>query len=243
METLLYTKDTVPEGVGFGSFSPYHLAWLAFAVVLFTFAAKAQARADETKRKRNLTIVAVLLLADEFLKYLITIPFGTWVWDYLPLHLCSISIFIAVAHRITGSKFLAEYLYAISLPSAAMALLFPNWAQLPALNLMCFHSFSVHVLIMLYPILLLAGGFRPDARNLKVLVPCVAGAACLIYVFNCFIDTNFFFMNGADAGNPLSILEKYIGGWYRLGIPAAAAILWIPVYLVPKKLEESKRKA
>ena len=45
------------------------------------------------------------------------------------------------------------------------ALLFPSWATLPFPNLMHLHSFTVHTLLVAYPVmLLLAGELRPSAR-------------------------------------------------------------------------------
>ena len=148
------------------------------------------------------------------------------------LHLCSISVFVVFIHALTGNRILEEYTYAITLPTASMAMAFPDWTgALPCMNLMCIHSFSIHLLLVLYPCLLLYGGFIPSAKQLFRLIPIVAFLAFVMYFVNGALGTNFFFVNGGGDGNPLTFLEKYIGGWYRLAFPVIAAICWIPMYL------------
>ena len=187
--------------------------------------------ADERGLSRSPVRDALMRLADEALKYAVTIPTGQWIWEFLPLHLCSISVFIAFFHAVSGSVYLAEYLYAVSLPTALMALVFPDWMNLPLINIMCFHSFSIHILIALYPAMLLSGGFRPSFRRLIRLVPFIVLYGVAIYFVNNALGTNFFFMNGPAEGNPLTILERYIGGWYRIAFPIIAAIVWTIMYL------------
>ena len=240
MEPWLYTSEAIPDGYGMGTFSIGHLLWLMLAAVLCLVLGRKYSRSNEGTRRRIRIILAVLLLADEALKYAVTIPTGQWIWEFLPLHLCSISVFIAFFHAVSGSVYLAEYLYAVSLPTALMALVFPDWMNLPLINIMCFHSFSIHVLIMLYPSMLLFGGFRPSARRLMRLIPFIFIYGVAIYFVNNALGSNFFFMNGAAEGNPLSILERYIGGWYRVAFPIIAAIVWLPMYLIPLKLRKGR---
>ena len=47
------------------------------------------------------------------------------------------------------------------------------------------------------------------------------------------------FLNSGDEGNPLSFLEKLVGGWYVLAFPLIAALVWSIMYLVPRRLEWS----
>ncbi len=240
MEPWLYTSEAIPDGYGMGTFSIGHIAWLVAAAVICITLGRRYRADDEEKRARIRKILGILLIADEIYKYVVTISTGQWIWEFLPLHLCSISVFIAFFHAFTGWIYFAEYLYAVSLPTALMALVFPDWMNLPFFNLMCFHSFSIHVLIMLYPSMLLFGGFRPSARRLMKLIPFIFIYGVAIYFVNNALGSNFFFMNGAAEGNPLSILERYIGGWYRVAFPIIAAIVWLPMYLIPLKLRKGR---
>ena len=214
------------------SYSFGHFIWLGLLFFLIFFLGKKYRAADEDKRKKIRIAIASLIMLDEIVKDIIMPITGQWDWSFLPLHLCSISVFVVFIHALTGNRILEEYTYAITLPTASMAMAFPDWTgALPCMNLMCIHSFSIHLLLVLYPCLLLYGGFIPSAKQLFRLIPIVAFLAFVMYFVNGALGTNFFFVNGGGDGNPLTFLEKYIGGWYRLAFPVIAAICWIPMYL------------
>lgn len=215
-----------------GSYSLGHFIWLGLLFFLIFFFGKKYRAADEDKRKKIRIAIASLIMLDEIVKDIIMPITGQWDWSFLPLHLCSISVFVVFIHALTGNRMLEEYTYAITLPTASMAMAFPDWTgALPCMNLMCIHSFSIHLLLVLYPCLLLYGGFIPSAKQLFRLIPIVAFLAFVMYFVNGALGTNFFFVNGGGDGNPLIFLEKYIGGWYRIAFPVIAAICWIPMYL------------
>lgn len=214
------------------SYSLGHFIWLGLLFFLIFFLGKKYRAADEDKRKKIRIAIASLIMLDEIVKDIIMPITGQWDWSFLPLHLCSISVFVVFIHALTGNRILEEYTYAITLPTASMAMAFPDWTgALPCMNLMCIHSFSIHLLLVLYPCLLLYGGFIPSAKQLFRLIPIVAFLAFVMYFVNGALGTNFFFVNGGGDGNPLTFLEKYIGGWYRIAFPVIAAICWIPMYL------------
>ena len=239
MDDFFKTKDTIGPGQGMGSFTAVHLAWLvAIATVAFLVMRYCR-KADRKGRRRVMVTLACLTALDELVKYLITIPTGQWNWEYLPLHLCSISVFAVCLHAITESDEVGEFLYALSLPSAIMALVFPNWMMLPCWNWESIHSFTIHILIVSYPVMLLCGGFRPCFRRLVYSFPFLAVAVVVAVVANRFLDTNFLFLNSGDEGNPLSFLEKLVGGWYVLAFPLIAALVWSIMYLVPRRLKWS----
>ena len=134
---------------------------------------------------------------------------------------------------ITGSRYVAEALFALCLPAAAAALLFCSWTMLPLLNLMTIHSFTVHALLFMYPVLLLAGGFRPDVKKLVRIIPFLAIVLIVIQIINVSLGTSFFFINGAGEGNPLSLLEDVFGRpWYLIPAFFLVVILWCVMYSV-----------
>ena len=232
MPDFLKSRFTIEPGKGMDSYSLGHFIWLGLLFFLIFFLGKKYRAADEDKRKKIRIAIASLIMLDEIVKDIIMPITGQWDWNFLPLHLCSISVFVVFIHALTGNRILEEYTYAITLPTASMAMAFPDWTgALPCMNLMCIHSFSIHLLLVLYPCLLLYGGFIPSAKQLFRLIPIVAFLAFVMYFVNGALGTNFFFVNGGGDGNPLTFLEKYIGGWYRLAFPVIAAICWIPMYL------------
>lgn len=225
------TGFTILPGKGFSLFSPGHFAWLMACFLLCLLLGRRYRAWNEEKRQRCLRLVAALLLLDELFKVCSTLATGRFRVDFLPLHLCSINIFVILADVWRPTDALREILYAICLPGAAFALVFPGWSYLPFCNALCIHSFTAHILLFLYPFLLLCGGFQPSfSRFLKVLPFCLP-VVIAVYFFNRIFDTNFMFLSFAGEGNPLSLFEAWLGNpGYLIGLPILCALCWLLLY-------------
>lgn len=171
-----------PNYFAFRHFDGTHIALLALAGVIIFCAVLVFKRLSTAGRNRFLTVLTVLLLLDELAKYAIAIGTNDWHWGYLPLHLCSINIFVCLIYTLTKKDFFAEILYCLCLPGAAIALLVPTWNDLPVLNGMHLHSASVHIMLVMYPALILANGFRPNYRRLPKILGLLALVAVPIYL-------------------------------------------------------------
>lgn len=244
MEYFWETGFTVPAGAGFSHFCAGHLAWLFLLVLLCLILGWRYRKWPESRRLLCRRVLAALLLADELFKDISTLVTGRFRPDYLPLHLCSINIFLILADAVRPSGTLREALYAVCLPGAFFALVFPGWNYLPLCNALCIHSFTAHILLFLYPFLLLCGGFRPRFRRfvktLPFFLPVVAG----VYGFNQAFGTNFMFLSYAGEGNPLSLFEAWLGNpGYLVGIPVIAALSWALLYGVPALIGSRKEKS
>lgn len=109
------TVDTIGEGFGFSLFGARHLVTLALYIGFAALSCKLYKAADEKKRAQLRGLFAVLLLADEAFKQIGLQIGGNFNWDYLPLHLCSINIFLIAAVRMEAEQaarqFSLFYLY------------------------------------------------------------------------------------------------------------------------------------
>lgn len=234
MSNFLHTSDTIPEGFGWTHFCPMHLAWIVGAVVFALIVSLLYRRSDEKKRGKIRKLLALALLADELYKMVCLFIGGNYTPDYLPLHLCSINIIFIAIHAWKPSKLLDNFLYGICIPGALAALLFPTWVKLPPTSFMYWHSFTVHVLLLAYPIVLTAGGdIRPNARQLPKCLLFLAALAVPIYGVNRLFDTNFMFLMRADDGNPLQIFETLLGS-HLWGFPiigaAVLSVMYVPLH-------------
>ncbi len=124
------------------------------------------------------------------------------------------------------------------------ALLFPTWTKLPALNYMCIHSFTVHILLALYPVVLtVAGDIKPRFRDLKKTLPLLGAFACLAFVLNLWWGTNFMFLMKANKGNPLYWFGKNWGN-HLYGFPVIIAgvvlVLYTPIEIYHKLRTKKK---
>ena len=242
MEHFLDTEETIGEGYGFGLFSPHHLAWLAAFIVIVVICCVLYRKCNGEQREGWRKGIAALVVADEVFKVVMLLIGGNFMLKYLPLHLCSINIFLIAIHAWKPSKLLGNFLYLVCIPGAIAALLFCTWAMLPPCNFMYIHSFTVHILLALYPIMLTAGGdIRPQIKEFPKCVLLLAIMAVPIYGINLLCDTNFMFLMYAEEGSPRLWFEGHWGN-HLLGYPVLIAAVF-GVMSIPCYFMEKRRKA
>ena len=211
MEHFWKTVEVIPEGIGFAHYSALHLCWLAAFAVLLVLNCILYRRLDGKGRKLWRILVAVLLVLDEVYKQIPLFVNGLFTLEYLPLHLCSINIFVIAFHAIKPTKTVGNYLYTVCIPGAMAALLFPTWNALPGANYMLIHSFTVHILLALYPIVLtVAGEIKPELKELPKALLLLTGLAALALICNLLMNANFMFIIGNNCGlSKTSLLIGY----------------------------------
>ena len=242
MQYFLSTAETIPEGMGFSLFSPLHLTWLFLFLAAAVLCSLLYRRLSPAGRKRMRLTFAALLVADELCKVAGLLISGTFQYGYLPLHLCSINIFVCWYDAIHQSRWSKEILYALCIPGAVVAMLSPSWQRLPVWNLLHLHSYSIHVLLILYPVLLLAGGFRPQVHHIRWVLAFLCAIATPIFFLNRLLKTNFFFLNDPQ-GNAITAFFAHCFGerFYLLGfLPVLAAVLLL-LYLPWYRAERHQR--
>ena len=231
MSDFLHTSGTIPDGLGWSHYSATHLIWLAVAVVFVTTVTLLYRRAGDKQRSGIAKALALALIADELFKMVCLFLGGNYTPSYLPLHLCSINIIFIAIHAWRPSALLDNFLYTVCIPGAVAALLFPTWTKLPPTSFMHWHSFTVHILLIAYPVALTVGGtIRPHARYLPRCVAFLLALAVPIYGLNLLLDTNFMFLMRADDGNPLQIFESLLGS-HLWGFPIIAGAVFLLMYL------------
>ena len=231
MKYFLDTTGTIPKGLGFKHFDATHLCWLALFVLLAVLLCSIYCRLGETGRRRFRYTLAALIVANELFKVICLVIGGRYTINYLPLHLCSINIILIAIHAVRPTRTLDNYLYAIGLPTTILALLLPTWTKLPVLNFSHLHSFTVHIELALYPIVLLAGrDIKPRARFIGICLLLLAALAVPAIVCNTLFDTNFMFLNRHDNILPLVVAEKLCGE-HLVAFPVIALALLTMMYL------------
>lgn len=219
MEHFWKTVEVIPEGIGFAHYGALHLCWLAAFAVLAVLNCILYRKLGQKGRKIWRIVVASLLVLDEIYKQIPLFVNGLFTLGYLPLHLCSINIFVIAFHALKPTKSVGNYLYTVCIPGAMAALLFPTWNALPGANYMLIHSFTVHILLALYPIVLtVSGEIKPELKELPKALLLLTGLAAFALICNLLMDANFMFLMYADPGNPL-YLFKELWGSHLLGFP------------------------
>lgn len=231
MQYFMDTTETIPHGVGFAAFGLVHCIWLG--VFLLVTVASILCYRKFTDRGRYIwrLVIASLLLADEIFKVVMLVIGDRYLPGYLPLHLCSINIFVIAWHAFKPRKVVEGYLYTVAIPGALAALLFPSWTSLPLGNFMHLHSFTVHILLALYPITLVsAGELVPEVKKVPQYLLFLVLMAIPIWFVNLLLDTNFMFLMAAEPGNPLYLFEQLWGN-HLYGFPVIIAGVLIVMYL------------
>ena len=233
------TNDNLPEGVGFKAFGLTHILWLCGALIFYVAACILYRRLSAQKQKLVLKVLGIYIFAQEMLKNLVLILLREFGWGYLPFHLCGINILLIAFDVFKQTKTVRSFLYYFAIPGAALALLFPNWTETPVWNFFHLHSFTIHILLVLYPLLLVTTG--QAHTNLKSALKGTAllvAMAIPVYGLNLLWETNFMFLMRPDSGNPLEMFEKLLGShlWgFPILLPVVILVMYLPARLLKKQ--------
>lgn len=242
MKYFMDTADTIVEGVGFSLFSATHLAWLAFGAMLITLNCLCYRKMDAAGRSRWQKAMAVLLIANELFKHTMLLIGQRFTPSYLPLHLCSINIFLITLHAWKPSEMLSNFLYTVCIPGAMAALLFPSWTDLPVLNFMHLHSSIIHIQLVMYPMVLAINGvLKPSAKGIPKCLGLLALLGGVALVANLLLDTNFMFLMEAEQGNPLYIFGQIFGS-HLVGFPILISAVLLVMYVPMELYRRAKAK-
>ncbi|MCD8106538.1 MAG: YwaF family protein [Oscillospiraceae bacterium] len=235
MSTFWYTDNTMltergEDYTAFSLFDGTHLFWLGFAV-LFIIAICFFYRRSSSGMRRKMEIgLGAAIVFCELFRQCVVIFSGQWLPETLPLHLCSYNIGICMWYGIHPTKLAANILYTLCIPGAAVALLSPSWMMLPIWNFSHIDSELTHILLLTYPIMLVAGGFRPDIRYVPKIIGGLLCLCAVIYPLNVLLGTNFLFITD-PYGNAITCVCTSIFG-AKLFILGYVILLVIIVFLM-----------
>ena len=147
---------------------------------------------------------------------------------------------ISFLHSLRGGELTGQFLYAFCMPGAVCALLFPDWSAYPAFHFMSVSSFALHILLVGYTLMLVAGGeLRPDTRRAPACLGIMLLIAVPVYVFDRLMGTNYMFLNWPLPGSPLEWFAFLGRPGYLLGyiplLTAAWAVIYAPFMPFVKK--------
>jgi hypothetical integral membrane protein (TIGR02206 family) len=233
MEYFFTLEEDLPAGVGFTLWGGAHFAWLCIAAAIAAALCLAYRRAPEKGRRRLRHALGWAVLVCEALKDVnVALHGGFDVW-YLPLHLCGLAVFFTFAHTRRPGKTLGNFLYSCCMPGAAFALLTPDWTAYPPFSYHSIVGFTVHALLVAYPLMLVCGkDLRPEAKYLPRCLGILVCCAVPIYFFNRAFGTNYMFLMWPSPGSPLEWFASFLGRpGYLLGYLPMLALVWLILYL------------
>ena len=242
-------RTDLPEGIGFGAFTTQHFAALlacaaGIAVLcLWFFRLNSQGTKQGFERQEKvLRVLAVLMLAGNLGRDIMLTAVGRMSLGYLPLHLCSFSIFVYLFYAFLPGRTprmrvfreaLAEISYVLLAPGSMCALIFPDWTMYPLANFLCIHSFVWHAVLAAYPIMLrISGRCHPTIRHLWYPFAFLAVIAPPIGLFDYLTGMNYLFLAWPVPGTPLETCERLMGSWWRVGYAILVFLVILTIYLV-----------
>ena len=238
------TSEHIPEGVGFQSFGLTHILWLLAGLLLCIAACIFFRKLSFDRQRRVLKVLGTYIFLQEMAKNLILVLLGEFSWGYLPFHLCGINILLIAFDTVKQTKTVRSFLYYFSIPGAMLALLFPNWTEMPFWNFFHLHSFTIHILLVLYPLLLVTTNqVSTELRSACKGVLLLVAMAIPVYFLNLLWDTNFMFLMEPDSGNPLEMFEKLLGShlWgFPILLPVVIFVMYLPVFLLGRRRKRTQ---
>lgn len=216
---------------GFQLFGKEHVAMLAIITALTAVVVVMYMR-HERIRRRLLLGIAFLLPTMEAVKILLLTYWGQMGLGFLPLHLCSLAIYlyppVAVMKPGKTRTVIGGFCCTVLLPATIAALLFPDWTMYPILGVMSLLSFAWHTLQLMLPLcLLLSGEIRPRFRDLWKSILMLFLFSIPVYLFDRATGYNYWFLLQPVPETPLETLYQAFGekGYLAALAGLAAAVI------------------
>ena len=176
--------------------------------------------------------LAALLVTQELLLHGWKWATGQWsIQEQLPLHLCSVMIWLSAAMLVTQSYPLYELAYLLGIAGAAQAILTPDAGPYGFPHFRFFQVFVSHGAIVAAAIYMTAvEGYRPTPTSLLRVF--VTGNLYMLVVFwiNRAIGSNYLFVSRKpDTASLLDVLPDW--PWYILYAEGIAVAMMLLLYL------------
>jgi hypothetical integral membrane protein (TIGR02206 family) len=243
MSQFFTANYTGPAFVLFGSF---HLAALACIVALNLFLLQLRNSSESTKHNIRWTM-ALVLWGNEIGWHIWNAAVGRWtIQTMLPLHVCSILVWLGALMLVTKSYSIYEFMYFIGIGGALQALLTPDIGIYGFPHFRFFQTFISHGLIVTAAIYMTTvEGFRPTWKSFVRVAVLTNVYMVIVFFINSTIGSNYMMINGKPAtASILDLLPPwpiYIIYMEVLGI-VTFLLLYIPFIIKDWRAKASARQ-
>ena len=218
------------DGLGFGLFSRGHIGYLFLCACLIAGLCLVYRCVGKACRRRLRLMVAWGAVGFELTRAALLLFSGEYSVGRLPLHLCTMAVYILLSHALRGGSLTGQFLFAFCMPGAAAALFLPDWNYYPLFHFMTLCGFVLHALTVGYVLMQVSGrDLRPDIHMAPPCLGLMLLLAAPVYVFDLLADTNYMFLNWPPENTPLMWFAP-LGRLYILGYLPLIAIVWTVLY-------------
>ncbi|MFQ5577227.1 MAG: TIGR02206 family membrane protein [Anaerolineae bacterium] len=228
------------HGQPFELFGAAHLAALAVVALLTLYLLHFRRWAGEPARRAFRYGLAAVLLVDEAVWHWWHWAIGRWtVQELLPLHLCSLFVFLCAIMLLNKSYAIFEFAYFLGIGGAMQALITPDAGIYGFPHFRFFQVFVSHGGIVIAAVYMtLVEGYRPTWKSLGRVAVGANLYMLAIGVVNYFLGSNYLFIARKPyTPSLLDVLGPW--PWYILSMEgiglALCLLLYLPFYLKDRK--------
>lgn len=229
------------KGPAFELFGTAHIGALLVVVVLNLFLIRYRNSTDLTKGTLR-WIMALVLLANEIGWHYWTYSVGRWtIQTMLPLHLCSLLVWLGAFMLMTKNYRVYEFMYFMGIGGAIQALATPGLGIYGFPHFLFFQYFISHGLIITSAIYMtIVAGLRPIWKSILRVAIWMNIYVVIIYFINQAIGSNYLMLMAKPASPSLLDL---LPDWplYILYMEAIGIITCILLYL-PFAIKDLRNK-
>ena len=223
--TIYYT------GKPFEFFGIAHIGALT-AILLFNIFLLRFKNKDEAVRKKVRITLAMIMWLDESAWHLWNIYNGTWnLQEHLPLHACSVLIWLAGFMLIFKNYRIYEFAYFLGIGGALQALLTPDIGIYGFPHFRFFQTYIAHGLLVTSAIYMTTvEGFRPEWKSFARVILYLNIYMVLVFGLNQLIGSNYLFVARKPPG---PTLLDALPDWpvYIIYMEAIGLVMFLLLYL------------
>lgn len=228
-------------GEPFELFGATHIAAL-LALILIGYGLTRFKGADEATRKRVRVALGIFLWLNESVWHIWNAAWGHWnVQTMLPLHACSILIWLSGFMLIFRSYAIYEFAYFMGIGGAFQYLMTPDLGIYGFPHIRYFQAFLSHGILLISAIYMtVVEGFRPTWKSFWRVVIVTNIYMVIIYPINVWLGSNYLMINGKPSTPSLLDLMP---DWpvYILHMEAMGIVTFLLLY-APFAIREWRRR-
>jgi len=225
-----FVKDYA--GAPFELFGPAHLTALALVLLVNLLVVANRGRFTPRGMHFFRFSLAAILVSNEIGWHLWNYSIGRWtIQTMLPLHLCSVLVWVSAAMLLTRSYSIYEFSYFLGIAGATQALLTPDVGIYGFPHFRFFQTIISHGSIVTAAIYMtFVEGYRPYWRSVVRVMIWGNVYMAAIGVVNRLIGSNYLFIaRKPDTPSLIDLLGSW--PWYILSLEALAMALCLALYL------------
>ena len=219
------------QGAPFAFLGPAHLAALAVIILLNIVLSRFKGASENTRRKIRVAL-GIILWVNEASYHIWNIYYGRWnIQEHLPLHVCSVLIWLAGFMLIFKNYTIYEFAYFMGIGGAIQALLTPDIGIYGFPHFRFFQTFISHGLLVTSAVYLtVVEGMRPTWKSLLKVMVVLNLYMAVVFVINQLIGSNYLFV--AHKPYTPSLLDMLPAWpWYIFYIEAIGLVVFLLLYV------------